>query len=60
MLILDQLSDLYRKSTPAMLERNNTVLHCPYSAADPPKHLFGQIEECAKIAPLGCNPYTNW
>jgi hypothetical protein len=59
MSILDQLSDLYGKPTPAALEGNNTRFRSPYLAADPPKLLFHRIEECAKIALLGHNTYTN-
>ena len=40
MSILDQLSGLYGKPTPATLEGSNTAFHHPYLAADPPKILF--------------------
>ncbi len=40
MSILDQLSDLYRKPTPAELEGKDTAFRCPHLAADPPKLLF--------------------
>jgi hypothetical protein len=60
MSILDQLLDLYGKPTPSTLEGNDTAFRHFYSVADAPKLLFLQIEECAKIAPLGCNPYTDW
>jgi hypothetical protein len=57
--ILEQLSTIYGKSTPAVLETNNTVFRSPYLAADAPKVLFRSMEECAKMALLGCNPYTD-
>ncbi len=59
MSILDQLSINYGKPTPAMLESNDNAFRHPYSVAAPPKLLFWQIEECAKIALLGHNSYTN-
>jgi hypothetical protein len=40
MSILDQLSDLYGKLTPAALEGNDTAIRCPCLAANPPKLLF--------------------
>jgi hypothetical protein len=40
MLILDQLSNLYRKPTPAALEGNDTAFRHPYLAANPPELLF--------------------
>ncbi len=59
MSILNQLSDLYGKPTPAALEGKDAAFHHPYLAANPPKLLFHQIKECAKIALLGRDPYTN-
>ncbi len=38
---------------------NDAAFHRPYSAANPPKLLFRQIKECAKIALLGRDPYTD-
>jgi hypothetical protein len=57
--ILDQLSNLFGQPTPAVLEGNNTRFQSPYLAADPPEILFCRIEECAEIALLGQDPYTN-
>jgi hypothetical protein len=58
--ILDQLSTIYSQPTPAVLETNDTVFCSPYSAAGAPEVLFRRIEECAKMALLGHNPYTDW
>jgi hypothetical protein len=58
MFILDQLSKLYGQPTPAVLEMKDAVFCSPYLAADAPKVLFRHIEECAKTALLGNNPYT--
>ncbi len=58
-MILNQLSSVYGKPTSAALEANNTIFRSPYSAADAPEVLFRQIEDCAEIATLGDNPYTN-
>ncbi len=55
--ILDQLSTIYGQPTPAVLETNNTVFCSPYLATNAPEVLFCHIEECAKTAHLGCNPY---
>ncbi len=60
MSILDQLSNNYGKPTPTALDGNDTRFCSPYLAADPPELLFCRIEECAEIALLGCNPYTDW
>jgi len=57
--ILDQLSSVYGKPTSAALEANNTLFRSPYSAADAPEVLFRRIEDCAEIATLGDNPYTD-
>jgi hypothetical protein len=58
MSILDQLLSNYGKPTPATLEGNDNMFCCPYSMANLPELLFCWIEECAKIALLGCDPYT--
>jgi hypothetical protein len=58
--ILDQLSRIYGWPTPAILKTTNTVFHSPFSAINAPEVLFRCIEECAKMALLGCNPYTDW
>jgi hypothetical protein len=57
--ILDQLSTIYGQPTPAIFEMNDAVFHSPYSAADATEILFRCIEECAKMALLGCNLYTD-
>jgi hypothetical protein len=59
MSILNQLSSNYGKPTSAALEVNENTFRCPYSVANPPELLFPWIEECAEIALLGCNPYTD-
>jgi hypothetical protein len=56
--ILDQLSQTYDQPTPAALEINDVTFRGPYSAADAPEVLFRRIENCAEIAILGNNPYT--
>ena len=58
-MILDQLSSVYGKPTSAALEANDTLFRSPYSAADAPEVLFRRIEDCAEIATLGDNPYTD-
>jgi hypothetical protein len=58
--IFDQLSTIYGQPTPAVLKTNNTVFRSPYLAANTPEVLFCQIKECAKMALLGHNPYTDW
>ena len=57
--ILGQLSSIYGQPTPATMEINDTVFRGVYSAADAPKVLFRRIEDCAEIAILGRNSYTN-
>ena len=57
-VILDQLSTTYGQPTPAALEINDTVFRGPYSASEAPKVLFRRVENCAEIAILGTNPYT--
>jgi hypothetical protein len=57
--IIDQLSLIYRQPTPAALEANDHIFRSPTSAADAPEVLFRRMEECAKKALLGQNPYTN-
>jgi hypothetical protein len=56
--ILDQLSQTYGQPTPAALEINDVTFCGPYSAANAPEVLFRRIENCAEIAILGNNPYT--
>ena len=50
---------LYGKPTAAALEANEAIFRSPYSAADAPEVLFRQIEDCAEIATLDDNPYTD-
>jgi hypothetical protein len=57
--ILDQLSSIYGQPTPAAMEINNGAFRGVYSAADAPEVLFRRIEDCAEIAILGRNPYTD-
>jgi hypothetical protein len=57
--ILDQLSSIYGQPTPSALEANNHIFRSPTSAANAPEVLFRRIEECAEIALLGQNPYTD-
>jgi hypothetical protein len=57
--ILDQLSQTYGQPTLAALELNNVEFRSQYSAANAPKVLFRCIENCAKIAILGNNPYMD-
>jgi hypothetical protein len=59
LVILDQLSELYGHPTPAVLEQNNKIFRSPYLAANPPEVFFRRIQDCAKIALLGRNPYTD-
>ncbi len=58
--ILDQLSQTYGQPTPAALEINDVTFCGHYSAADAPEVLFRCIDNCAEIAILGNNPYTDW
>jgi hypothetical protein len=57
--ILDQLSSIYGQPTPSALDANNHIFRSPTSAANAPEVLFRRIKECAEIALLGQNPYTN-
>ncbi len=57
--ILDQLSMSYSQPNPAAIEINNATFRGQYFAADAPKVLFRRIENCAEIAIMGNNPYTN-
>jgi len=41
------------------MEINDTVFHGVYLAADAPEVLFRRIEDCAEIAILGRNSYTD-
>jgi hypothetical protein len=59
--ILNQLSSIYGQPTPAVLEINNaTFCRGQYLAANTPEVLFWRIKDCAKVALLGQNPYTDW
>lgn len=57
--ILDQLSAVYGKPTAAALDANDSMYRSPYSAANAPEVLFRWIEDCAEVAMLGDNPYTD-
>ena len=57
--MLDQLSSTYGLPTPAALEMNDNEFRRPYSPADAPEVLFRRIENCAEIAIIGGNPYTD-
>ena len=57
--MLDQLSSTYGLPTPAALEANDNEFRRPYSAADAPEVLFRRIKNCAEIAIIGGNPYTD-
>jgi hypothetical protein len=57
--ILDQQSSIYGQPTPAAMEINDTVFCGVYLAADAPEVLFRRIKDCAEIAILGRNPYTD-
>ena len=57
--MLDQLSSTYGLPTPAALELNDNEFRRPYSAADAPEVLFRRIENCAEVAIIGGNPYTD-
>jgi hypothetical protein len=56
---LDQLSNIYGQLTLAAMELNDLAFRSQYSAADAPEVLFRRIKNCAKIAILGQNPYTD-
>ena len=55
----DQYSQSTGQPTPAALEANDHIFRSPTLAADAPEVFFCRIEECAKKALLGQNPYTN-
>ena len=57
--MLDHLSSTYSLPTPAALEANDNEFRRPYSAADAPEVLFRHSKNCAEIAIIGGNPYTN-
>jgi len=57
--ILNQLSSTYRQPTPSTLEANDKIFRSQTLAANAPEVLFHRIEECAKKALLGQNPYTD-
>ena len=57
--MLDQLSSTYGLPTPAVLEMNDNEFRRPYSPADAPEVLFRRIENCAEIAIIRGNPYTD-
>jgi hypothetical protein len=57
--ILNQLSLVYGKPTATALNANDSMYRSPYSATDAPEVQFRRIEDCAKVAMLGNNPYTD-
>jgi hypothetical protein len=57
--MLDQLSSTFGVPTPAALEMNDNEFRQPYSPADAPEVLFCRIENCAEVAIIGGNPYTD-
>jgi hypothetical protein len=57
--ILDQLFTSYGQPTPAAMEINDAIFCGQYSATNAPKVLFRCIENCAEIAIMGNNPYTD-
>ncbi len=57
--ILDQLNTIYGQPTPAVLKTNNTVFCSPYLTANAPEVHFRRIKECAKMALLSRNLYTD-
>ena len=57
--ILNQLSVIYSRPTPATLDANNSIFCSAYSAVDASEVLFWRIKDCAEIAILGDNPYTD-
>jgi hypothetical protein len=57
--ILDQLSAIYSQLTPAAMKLNDATFCSQYSATNAPKVLFWRIKNCAKIAIMGNNPYTD-
>ena len=59
MVILNQLNTTYGKPTSAALDANDTIFRGPYLAADAPETLFRRMEDCAKVATIGDNPYTD-
>ena len=56
--IVDQLSLIYGRPMPAALDINNSIFCSAYSAANAHEVLFRCIKDCAEIAILGSNPYT--
>ena len=57
--ILDQLSSIYGQPTLAAMEINDTAFCGVYLATDAPEVLFWLIKDCAEIAILSRNPYTD-
>jgi hypothetical protein len=57
--ILNQLSTSYGQPTPATMEINNATFCSQCSSTNAPKVLFRHIENCAEIAIIGNNPYTD-
>ncbi len=57
--ILDEVNNIYGKPTSAALKVNDNIFCSPYLVANAPKVLFCRIEDCAKVALQGKNPYTD-
>jgi hypothetical protein len=57
--ILNQLSSIYGLPRQAAMELNDITFRSPYLVTNAPKVLFCCIEDCAMIAILGRNPYTD-
>ncbi len=57
--ILYQHNNIYGKPNSAALKLNDKFFRSPFLVADAPKVLFHQIEDCAEVALLGKNPYTD-
>jgi hypothetical protein len=57
--ILDQLSNIYGKPTSTALEANINIFQGLYLAANALDVLFHWMKDCAKVALLGENSYTD-
>jgi hypothetical protein len=49
----------FERALQCLMELNDIAFCSPYSAADAPEVLFHRIKDCAEIAILGRNPYTD-
>ncbi len=57
--MLDQLSSTYGLPTPTAFEMNDNEFCRAYSLAHAPEVLIRCIENCAEVAIIGGNPYTD-